>query len=125
MIESHGRYRPLYHVRKRKEANGLKPNKEVDLGSEAAKKVRIIIFPFFFDLLQCKSKCKEKGRKQPPEVFYKKLFLKISQYSYLCWSLQHSYFPVNIVKFLSAHFEEHLRTVAFQRSTFILLKAPF
>jgi len=38
-MENHGRYRPLYHVRKRKEANGLKPNREVDLTSEAAKKV--------------------------------------------------------------------------------------
>lgn len=36
--DSIGRYRPVYEVRKRKEANGIKPHKEVDLTSEAAKK---------------------------------------------------------------------------------------
>lgn len=36
--ESHGRYRPLYHVRKRRTSNGLKSGNEIDLHSPAGKK---------------------------------------------------------------------------------------
>ena len=71
------------------------------------------------------------------KVFYKKVLLKISQYSqenrpatllklyihrkkacnFIKKRLQHRCFPVNIVNFKNTYLEEHLQTAAFKKRT--------